>query len=100
MKYTYRIVSGASVWGPESPIASRLKALPAIRAQYEDAEIERVLHLDKFSRRYWRWRDGKWSFKNTYDPTPKDLEHWLVSLPLETPTDSEATRKDSTNRVV
>lgn len=78
-KYLYWPVAGAAVFWREAHSLERAKAaLPKLRADWPDVEIERVMLVDAIpnARRYWRWRDGNWSVQGHYDPRPDDLARW------------------------
>lgn len=75
-RYRYQVVAGASVWGGLSPIREARQRACSLRAAYPQAEVERVLELPMNARRYWRWRSGRWSLRDHYDPAPGDLERW------------------------
>ena len=75
-KYLYWPVSGAGVvWREAYSFAKAKDALLELRKKWPKIEVERVLLVGN-GRRYWRWRDGKWSANDRYDPTPADLAHW------------------------
>lgn len=75
-RYRYRTVSGASEWGALKSLPKARQHVCALRVKHPEAEVERVLELPGGARRYWRWRGGRWSFHNMYDPTPADLAKW------------------------
>lgn len=80
--YLYWPVSGASVfWREADSLAKAKAALPKLRERHPCIEIERVLLLNNGARRYWRWRAGKWSHDQHYDPTEQDLARWLPTSP-------------------
>lgn len=75
-KYLYWPVSGsASFWREAYSLAKAKAALPKLREQWPNVEIERVLLVGN-GRRYWRWRRGRWSLKDHWDQTPADLSKW------------------------
>jgi len=47
----------------------------ALRPKYPDVEVERIGYIGA-GRRYFRWRNGRWSVKDHYDPSAADLAHW------------------------
>jgi|FreactcultureFD7_1027221.scaffolds.fasta_scaffold29446_3 hypothetical protein len=75
-RYRYQVVSGATVWGALTTIKIARQRACAMRATRTDSEVERVLELPGNARRYWRWRGGRWSFNDHYDPAPADVAHW------------------------
>ncbi len=75
LHYRYQAVSGASVWGRPCSLQEARQRVCALRMTQPEAEVERVLELER-GRRYWRWRNGRWAFKDHYDPSPSDLAKW------------------------
>jgi hypothetical protein len=73
--FRYRPVSGASTFGEPTTLAKAAKALLTLRPQFPQIEIERVQVLP-IGRRYWRWRNRRWSIDNHYEPTERDLARW------------------------
>jgi hypothetical protein len=81
VQYLYWPVAGASVfWREPYGLHKAKAAIPGLRKQWPEAEVERVKLFNNNSRRYWRWRNGKWSTENHYDPSPADLEKWGATM--------------------
>ena len=78
--YLYWPVAGAIVFWREAHSLPKAKAaISSLRHRHPDAEIERVLLLNNNARRYWRWRNGKWSTAGHFDDVaPSDLAHWGI----------------------
>ena len=76
MKYVYQAVCGAGVFGGVTSIKSAKYTVSLLRPKWPAAEVERIQVLANGSRRYWRWRGGKWSVAQHYDPSPRDLARW------------------------
>jgi hypothetical protein len=75
--YLYWPVSGAILfWRKPGTICTAKASVARHRQQFPEAEIERVLEVGNNGRRYWRWRDGKWSLDFTSKPSEQDLEKW------------------------
>ena len=79
MKYEYQAVAGAGLWCRPTTIhkaKADVQKLRSARHPEPNAEVERVLSLENNARRYWRWRNGKWSTRFWDDPTDCDLAKW------------------------
>lgn len=75
--YFYWPVAGAAqFWKEPRTLPQAKAALPALREKWPAIEVERVLVFNGNSRRYYRWRSGRWSTDDPYDPTPEDLGRW------------------------
>lgn len=85
MKYQYQAVCGALVCGG---LCSINKAKIFVRSLRDKGvgnfEVERVQQLPTGGRRYYRWRNGRWSIDNHYNPTVADLTHWEGEIAVST----------------
>lgn len=74
-RYQYRAVAGAGAWGEPGALRGARQLVRSLRIRYPDAEVERSLAVG-CGRRYWRWRNRRWSLQWHTDPTPADLARW------------------------
>ena len=85
-KYEYQAVSGCAIFGNPGPISKARSIVDALRPRYPDIEVERIALVGHNARRYWRWRNNRWSLDLTSDPAEADLARWI---------DQEARRIDA-----
>ncbi|GAC1508472.1 MAG: hypothetical protein NVS1B6_15880 [Steroidobacteraceae bacterium] len=78
-KYTYQPVAGALVWNEAKSMQAAVALVRRFRKEWPEAEIERVAHVGFNGKRYWRWRDDKWTTEFWRDPAPSDLARWAAT---------------------
>ena len=74
--YRYQVVSGAGILSKPVTLPVAKEIVLHLRPKWPEAEIERIKTFSDGSKRYWRWRNCKWSTENHYDPKSYDLERW------------------------